>query len=71
MDKSDIEEIIDYVNKKYTENVPRPVRFVVRKKSKMIEKFDVSEMPTSLRDCIIEQYVEIIKDAIKKKTLKF
>lgn len=71
MDQSDIDEIIDYVNKKYTENVPRPVRFVVRKKSKMIEDFDVGEMPTSLRNCTIEQYIEIIKDALRQGTLKF
>ncbi len=68
IDQSDIEEIIDYVNKKYAENVPRPIRFVVRKKSKMITKFDVSEMPLSLRNCTIEQYIEIIKDALTKGT---
>jgi len=42
MDDSDIKEIIEYVNKKYSENVPRPVRFVVRKKAKMMEKFDTN-----------------------------
>lgn len=71
MNQSDIDEIIQYVNRKYDENIPRPVRFVVRKKLKMIEKFEVDEMPSSLRNCTIEQYVELIKDAIHHGTLKF
>ena len=70
MKNEEIKEIIEYVNKKYTENVPRPVRFVVRKKVKMMEKFDPSEMPSSLRNCSIEQYIEIFKNALKEGSLK-
>ena len=70
MDDSEIKEIIDYVNKKYSENVPRPVRFVVRKKAKMMEKFDPAEMPESLRRCTIEDYVEIVKKALHEGSLK-
>ena len=66
----EISEIITYVNQKYNENVPRPVRFVVRKKAKMIENFDSSEMPSSLRNCTIEEYIEIIKNALRDGTLK-
>ena len=43
MDDEKISEIITYVNKKYSDNVPRPVRFVVRKKVKMIEKIKNNE----------------------------
>ena len=70
MDNKKISEIITYVNKKYSENVPRPVRFVVRKKAKMIEKFDLSEMPESLRKCTVEEYISIVKKALEEGTLK-
>ena len=71
MNQSDVDEILEYVNKKYDENVPRAIRFLVRKKAKMIEKFEVEEMPNSLRNCTVEEYIEIIKDGIKQGTLKF
>ena len=70
MDDSEINEIIEYVNKKYSENVPRPVRFVVRKKAKMMEKFDPAEMPSSLRNCTIEEYIDIVKNALRDGSLK-
>lgn len=70
MNSNEIAEIIEYVNSKYNENVPRPVRFVVRKKAKMIEKFDSAEMPLSLRNCTVEQYIEIVKSALRDGTLK-
>ncbi|MDX1441987.1 MAG: hypothetical protein R3237_05975 [Nitrosopumilaceae archaeon] len=70
MSPQEIQEIIDYVNKKYSENVPRPVRFVVRKKAKMMEKFDSAEMPESLRKCTVEQYIEVVKKALKDGSLK-
>ena len=70
MNSKEIAEIIEYVNTKYNENVPRPVRFVVRKKAKMIEKFDSAEMPLSLRNCTVEQYIEIVKNALRDGTLK-
>ena len=71
MNQLEIDEIIEYVNKKYEENVPRALRFMVRKKSKMIEKFEIDEMPKSLRDCTVEEYIKIIKSAIHQGTLKF
>ena len=70
VNQEEINQIIAYVNEKYHENVPRPVRFVVRKKAKMIEKFNPSEMPASLRNCTIEEYVEIVKNALKDGSLK-
>lgn len=70
MNGEDIKEIVDYVNRKYSENVPRPVRFLVRKKAKMIEKFEIEEMPQTLRNCSIEQYILIIKEGIKQGTVK-
>ncbi|MGD2107494.1 MAG: hypothetical protein PVH93_07795 [Nitrosopumilaceae archaeon] len=70
MDNEKVNEIISYVNKKYSENVPRPVRFVVRKKAKMIEKFDPSEMPKSLRKCTVEEYILIVKKALTEGSLK-
>ena len=70
MNSSEIEEIIDYVSIKYNENVPRPVRFVVRKKAKMIQNFNLEEMPLVLRRCTVEEYIQIIKEALDKGSLK-
>ena len=70
MDHEEINEIITYVNQKYNENIPRPVRFVVRKKTKMIEKFDSSEIPYSLRNCTVEEYMQIMKNALRDGSLK-
>ena len=70
MDDEKVSEIITYVNNKYNENVPRPVRFVVRKKAKLIERFDPSEMPESLRSCTVEEYISIVKKALAEGTLK-
>ena len=71
MNSEEIKEIIDYVNKKYAENVPRPVRFIVRKKAKTIEEFNVDEMPESLRKCTIEEYIYVFQEALKQKKIKF
>ncbi len=70
MDDKEIKEIIEYVSEKYTENVPRPVRFFVRKKVKGMEGFDSSEIPASLRNCSIEQCIDIFKNAIRNGSLK-
>jgi hypothetical protein len=70
MNDKEINEVIAYVSQKYSKNVPRPVRFVVRKKARMIEKFDSSEMPASLRNCTIEEYIEIVKNALRDGSLK-
>lgn len=70
MNNKEIEDIIGYVNEKYNDNVPRPVRFLVRKKAKMIEKFDISEMPSSLRNCTVEEYINIIKNGLRDGSLK-
>lgn len=71
MNQSEIDETIEYISKKYEENVPRALRLMVRKKAKMIEKFEIEEMPKSLRDCTVEEYIMIIKNAIQQGTLKF
>jgi hypothetical protein len=70
MNSDEIKEILDYVNRKYSENIPRPVRFVVRRKAKMIEKFNVNEMPETLRNCTVEHYIAIIKEGLKQGTFK-
>ena len=69
MNAEEINEFLEYANKKYKENAPRPIRFVV-KKAKMIEKFDPSEMPAYLKNCTIEQYIDIIKNVLSQGTLK-
>ena len=71
MDDTQIQEIIDFINAKYDEEVPRPVKFVVKRKVKNIEKIDLSDFPESFRKCTIEGLILILKEAHEKNLLKF
>jgi len=71
LDDKQIQEIIDFVNTKYDTEVPRPVKFVVKRKAKKIEKLDLNDFPESFRKCTIEELILILKDAHDKKLLKF
>ena len=71
MKKSEIAEIINWVNKRYDEEVPGPVKFVVRRKAKKIETLDIEEFPDSVRKCTFEEFLSILKTAYKNNELKF
>jgi hypothetical protein len=66
-----VNEIIDFINRKYTEEIPRPVKFVVRRKTKKIQTLQLEDFPESFRKCTIEQLILILKDAQKNDKLKF
>ena len=65
------QEIIDFINARYEKDVPGPVKFVVKRKAKKIEKLDLNDFPDSFRRCTIEEFILILKDAHDKKLLKF
>ncbi len=71
MNAAEKKEIIDWVNKRYDEEVPNPVKFIVRRKAKRIEKLDIEEFPDSVRKCTFEEFLAILQDAYKNKKLKF
>ena len=71
MNNEQTKEIIDFINAKYEKEVPGPVKFVVKRKTKKIEKLDLDDFPESFRKCTIEELVLILKDAHEKKLLKF
>lgn len=71
MNKGDIQEIIDFVNFRYADDVPGPVKFVVKRNAKKIEKLDPNDFPESFRKCTIEEFIMILKDAYSKKQLQF
>ena len=71
MNKKEIDEIIEYINTKYNENVPSLAKIVIRKKAKKIETINVKDLPTSLRNCTLEELILIVKGALKQGKIKF
>jgi hypothetical protein len=71
MNENDVQEIIDFVNLRYDDEVPGPVKFVIKRKAKKIEKLDPNDFPEPLRKCTIEEFILILKDAYSKKQLQF
>ena len=71
MEEKEKKEIIAWINKRYDEEVPGPVKFVVRRKAKRIETLNIEEFPDSVRKCTFEEFLAILQEAYKKKKLKF
>ena len=71
MKESEKSEIINYMNKKYQENVPSIFRRVIKKRIKKIENFSPDELPSSLRSCTVEELLDIVQEGIKKGEIKF
>jgi len=71
MNNAEKREIIDWINKRYDEEVPSPVKFVVKRKAKRIETLNIEEFPDSVRKCTFEEFLAILQDAYKNKKLNF
>ena len=71
MNENSAQEIIDFINSMYHEQIPGPVKFIVKRKVKKIEKFNLDDFPESFRTCTVEELVLILKDAHEKKLLRF
>ena len=69
MNKKETKEILDFINEKYDENIPGPVKFIVKRKIKKIEYFDLNDFPEPLRKCTVEELLLILKEAYEKKQL--
>lgn len=71
MNKKEIDEIIQYINTKYSENVPSLAKVVIRKKAKKIETINVKDLPDSVRNCTLEELIVLVQDALKQGKIKF
>ena len=69
MEQEKIDEILDHINEKYDENVPRLVKMLVRKKIGSLESFDAKSIPESLRLCTVEELIAIVKQGLKSGKL--
>ena len=67
----EIKEIIDFINAIYEKEVPGPIKFVIKRKTKKIEHLEPDDFPDSFRKCTIEELIVILKDAYDKKLLRF
>ena len=70
MDDEEKQKIVDFINQKYDKNVPRAIKFLVRRQANKMAKLELNELPESFRMCSIEELILILKDAYGKKTLK-
>jgi len=71
MNEKSNREIIDFINVMYDEQIPRPIKFIVKRKAKNIEKLSLDDFPESFRSCTVEELIIILKDAYGKKLLNF
>lgn len=71
MNEDDVQEIIGFINSRYADEVPGPVKFVVKRKAKNIERLDPNDFPEPFRKCTIEELIMILKDAYSKKQIQF
>ena len=69
MNKKEKQQIVEFINSAYDENVPGPVKFIVKRKVKKIQDFDLDSVPEPLRRCTIEELLLILKDAYEKDQL--
>lgn len=70
MNDQEKQQIIDFINQKYEQEVPRAIKFVVRRQAKKMAKLKLAGLPESFRNCTIEELILILKDSLEKKTLK-
>lgn len=71
MDQKDVDEILDHIKQKFDDEVPGIVKMVIRKK--MISRFreyDAHTMPESMRNCTVENLINIIQEGIESGKLK-
>ena len=69
LNKKEKKQIIDFINSAYDENIPGPVKFIVKRKVKKIQDFDLDSLPEQLRNCTVEELLLILKDAYEKDQL--
>jgi len=70
VEQKKINEVLDHINTKFDENVPRLVKMMVRKKISVLQFFEVDSIPDSLRTCTVEELIFIVKHGLDTGKLK-
>jgi len=70
MKQSDIDEILNHINEKFNDDVPGLIKMIVRKKITRIETFEIDSLPSSLRECTVEELIAIVKNGLVSGNLK-
>ena len=70
MQQNDIDEILHYINEKFDANIPSFVKLLIGKKIHKFQSFDPSTLPTSLKNCTVEELIIIFKNELDSKRLK-
>ena len=70
VEQNDVDEILDYINEKFDANIPSFVKMLIGKKIHKLQSFDPSSLPTSLRNCTVEELIVIFKNELDSKRLK-
>ena len=70
MEQKEIDEILSYLNEKFDANIPSFVKILISKKIHKLQSFDPSTLPTSLKNCTVEELIIIFKNELDSKRLK-
>ena len=70
MEQKKVDEVLDHINTKFDENVPRLVKMMVRKKMNVLQSFEADSLPNSLRTCTVEELIFIVKHGLDTGKLK-
>jgi len=70
VEQNKIDEVLDHINTKFDENVPRLVKMMVRKKMNVLQSFEADSLPNSLRTCTVEELIFIVKYGLDTGKLK-
>ena len=69
LNKKQKQQIINFINSSYDENITGPVKFIVKRKVGKIHDFDLESIPKPLRNCTVEELLLILKDAYENDQL--
>jgi len=70
MDQKETDEILNHIKQKFDEEVPGIVKMLVRKKIGRFQAFEADTMPESLRNCTLENLINIVQEGIESGKLK-
>ena len=70
MEQSDVDEILGYINEKFDANIPSFVKMLIGKKIHKLQSFDPTSLPSSLKNCTVEELIIIFKNELDTKRLK-
>lgn len=70
MDQKEADEILNHIKQKFDEDVPGIVKMVVRKKIGKFQSFNAKTLPEILRNCTVEELIDIVQKGLESGKLK-